>query len=64
MHLLPYVICCFQDKDAKVAFLTKIIDVVGIVLGEHVPAKPLKVCKPMNQLNDLLQRRHADGYLG
>lgn len=32
-----------QDKDAKVTYLQKIIDVVGIVLGEHVPAKPLKV---------------------
>ncbi|KAJ9517341.1 hypothetical protein QJQ45_016712 [Haematococcus lacustris] len=31
------------DKDAKVLYLTKIIDVVGLVLGEHVPAKPLKI---------------------
>mmetsp|Transcript_4923 Transcript_4923/g.12064 ORF Transcript_4923/g.12064 Transcript_4923/m.12064 type:complete len:515 (-) Transcript_4923:352-1896(-) len=32
-----------QDKDAKVTYLSKMIDVVGLVLGEHVPAKPLKI---------------------
>ena len=33
-----------QDKDAKVTYLTKIINVVAIALGQAVPAKPLKVC--------------------
>lgn len=32
-----------QDKAAKVSYLTKIIDVVGIASGNFVPAKPLKV---------------------
>lgn len=32
-----------QDKEQKVTYLTKIIDVVGLVLGEHVPARPLKI---------------------
>ncbi len=32
-----------QDKDAKVNYLQKMIDVVGLVLNQHVPAKPLKV---------------------
>jgi hypothetical protein len=32
-----------QDKDAKVAYLTKAIAVVSLVLGQPVPAKPLKV---------------------
>jgi len=31
------------NKDAKVMYLTKIINVVSFVLGEPVPAKPLKV---------------------
>ncbi|KAF5843623.1 microtubule-binding protein MIP-T3-domain-containing protein, partial [Dunaliella salina] len=32
-----------QDKDAKVAYLQKIISVVSIVLGQPVPAKPQKI---------------------
>jgi len=32
-----------KDKAAKVSYLTKIIDVVGIASGNFVPAKPLKV---------------------
>ena len=32
-----------QDKDAKVAYLSKIINVVSIVLGQPCPARPLKV---------------------
>eukprot|EP00200_Dunaliella_tertiolecta_P010549 CAMPEP_0202370142 /NCGR_PEP_ID=MMETSP1127-20130417/1829_1 /ASSEMBLY_ACC=CAM_ASM_000462 /TAXON_ID=3047 /ORGANISM="Dunaliella tertiolecta, Strain CCMP1320" /LENGTH=213 /DNA_ID=CAMNT_0048966011 /DNA_START=146 /DNA_END=783 /DNA_ORIENTATION=- len=32
-----------QDKDAKVAYLQKIISVVGMVLGQPVPAKPQKI---------------------
>jgi hypothetical protein len=38
--------CCtrlLQGKDAKVAYLTKAIDAVGLALGQHVPVKPLKV---------------------
>lgn len=43
-----------QDKDAKVAYLSKIIDVVGIALGQHVPARPLKVGLYPNSLAQLL----------
>lgn len=32
-----------KDKDRKVAYLTKIVDVVGLALGTPVPARPLKV---------------------
>lgn len=32
-----------QDKEGKVAYLTKIIAVVGMALDQPVPAKPLKV---------------------
>ncbi|GAX84615.1 hypothetical protein CEUSTIGMA_g12036.t1 [Chlamydomonas eustigma] len=32
-----------QDKDAKVTYLTKIINVVAIALRQPVPAKPLKI---------------------
>eukprot|EP00798_Chlamydomonas_sp_ICE-L_P011176 gene11176-18789_t len=32
-----------QDKEQKVAFLGKMIDVVSIVAGQAVPAKPLKI---------------------
>eukprot|EP00741_Cyanophora_paradoxa_P006117 tig00000944_g5932.t1 len=32
-----------KDKDAKVNYLNKIIDCVGIALGQNVPAKPLKI---------------------
>ena len=32
-----------QDKEGKVAYLNKMMNVVGIFLGEPVPAKPLKV---------------------
>lgn len=32
-----------QDKEGKVAYLNKIIAVVGLALGQPVPAKPLKV---------------------
>lgn len=31
------------DKESKVAYLAKIINVVSMVLGEAVPAKPLKI---------------------
>ena len=43
---------CSQDKDAKVNYLQKIIDVVGLVLNEHVPAKPLKVRPVMDFKSD------------
>lgn len=41
------VLCCtvlprLQDKEAKVAYLNKIITVVSLVLNQPVPAKPLK----------------------
>ncbi len=36
-------VSCMQDKEAKVAYLTKIISVVSMVLREPVPAKPLKI---------------------
>lgn len=32
-----------QDKDAKVAYLTKIISCVGLALDQNVPARPHKV---------------------
>lgn len=32
-----------QEKDAKVAYLKKIIEVVSMVLGEQCPARPNKV---------------------
>ena len=32
-----------KDKEGKVAWLTKIIACVGLALGEHVRAKPLKI---------------------
>lgn len=32
-----------QDKEAKVAYLEKLIAAVGLALGAEVPAKPLKV---------------------
>jgi hypothetical protein len=35
--------CPTQEKAAKLSYLTKIIDVVGIASGETVLAKPLKV---------------------
>ena len=39
-------LACAQDKDAKVAYLKKIIEVVQIVCGEACPAKPNKVRCP------------------
>lgn len=35
-----------QDKEAKVAYLTKLIAVLSLALGEDVPAKPAKVPAP------------------
>ncbi|KXZ48233.1 hypothetical protein GPECTOR_29g14 [Gonium pectorale] len=32
-----------QEKDAKVAYLRKIIDVINLVLGEQCPARPNKI---------------------
>jgi hypothetical protein len=32
-----------QDKEGKVAYLSKIMAVVGMVLNQPVPANPLKV---------------------
>lgn len=42
---------CLQDKEGKVAYLTKIIAVVSMVLNEPVPAKPLKVCSPCTNIS-------------
>lgn len=44
-HLFAPVTHLPQEKDAKVNYLRKIIDVVSIVMGQPVPAKPNKVCK-------------------
>jgi hypothetical protein len=43
LRLLPHLYACLQDKEGKVAYLTKIIAVVSMALNEPVPAKPLKV---------------------
>jgi hypothetical protein len=40
---IPYLFSALQDKEGKVAYLTKIIAVVSLALNEPVPAKPLKV---------------------
>lgn len=37
---------CLQDKEAKVTYLNKIIAVVGLALGEDIPARPHKVRQP------------------
>eukprot|EP00959_Pyramimonas_sp_CCMP1952_P312193 6534104-Pyramimonas_sp.AAC.1 len=34
-----------DDKDAKIAYLTKMINVVGIASGASVPVKPQKVSR-------------------
>jgi len=48
-----------QDKDAKIAYLQKIINVVGIVLGQPVPAKPSKVNVDAGCLNQCSMRQEA-----
>jgi hypothetical protein len=35
-----------QDKEGKVAYLNKIVAVVGLAINQQVPAKPIKVMHP------------------
>ena len=48
----------FQDKDAKISFLQKAIDVVVIVSGEPLSAKPARIVAghEPERTNELLQR--------
>ena len=48
----------FQDKDAKISFLQKAIDVVVIVSGEPLLAKPTRIVAghEPERTNELLQR--------
>lgn len=48
----------FQDKDAKISFLQKAIDVVVMVSGEPVSAKPARIVAghEPERTNVLLQR--------
>lgn len=48
----------FQDKDAKISFLQKAIDVVVIVSGEPLSAKPTRIVAghEPERTNELLQR--------
>ncbi len=39
-----------QDKDAKVVYLTKIINLVALFLVEDVTARPLKVSQSAKRL--------------
>ena len=58
--------CLSQDKDSKVAYLTKLINFAGLALEMHCPAKPLKIVaglEPENT-NIMLQVCHASLPLG
>lgn len=48
----------FQDKDAKISFLQKAIDVVVMVSGEPLSAKPVRIVAghEPERTNELLQR--------
>lgn len=48
----------FQDKDAKISFLQKAIDVVVLVSGEPLLAKPARIVAghEPERTNELLQR--------
>lgn len=48
----------FQDKDAKISFLQKAIDVVAMVSGEPLSAKPARIVAghEPERTNELLQR--------
>lgn len=48
----------FQDKDAKISFLQKAIDVVVMVSGEPLSAKPARIVAGLEpeRTNELLQR--------
>lgn len=48
----------FQDKDAKISFLQKAIDVVVMVTGEPLSAKPARIVAghEPERTNELLQR--------
>lgn len=48
----------FQDKDAKISFLQKAIDVVVLVSGEPLSAKPARIVAghEPERTNELLQR--------
>lgn len=48
----------FQDKDAKISFLQKAIDVVVMVSGEPLSAKPARIVAghEPERTNELLQR--------
>lgn len=48
----------FQDKDAKISFLQKAIDVVVMVSGEPLLAKPARIVAghEPERTNELLQR--------
>eukprot|EP00163_Fabomonas_tropica_P015208 TRINITY_DN2776_c1_g1_i5.p1 TRINITY_DN2776_c1_g1~~TRINITY_DN2776_c1_g1_i5.p1 ORF type:complete len:507 (-),score=159.82 TRINITY_DN2776_c1_g1_i5:231-1751(-) len=55
-----------KDKAGKIAFLSKIINCVGIAMGEKVPADPLKIvagheAEKTNVLFQLLAQGAADG---
>ena len=48
----------FQDKDAKISFLQKAVDVVVMVSGEPLSAKPVRIVAghEPERTNELLQR--------
>jgi len=49
--------CTLQDKDSKIAFLQKAIDVVMLVSGEPLAAKPARIVAghEPEKTNELLQ---------
>jgi len=54
------------DKDSKVNYLNKIITCVGLALGQHVPARPLKVVAGLepentNEFLQMLARAATEG---